>query len=73
MTKREELKEFVKLKDYKNAIKIAKSLDRSYSKDEIRILEIAYECLSSNEKLYLQLGLDIDNIKNEAIILINKS
>ena len=56
----------------KDALRIVKKFDRRYSPDELRILQIAYECFSGNEQFYVNLGQDTANIKDKAIALLNK-
>jgi len=71
-SKRDKTRDFIISGDYKKAIKNAKGFDRIYNKDEIRVLQIASECLSGNTSFYLSLGYNIDNIVSEAKELLNK-
>lgn len=71
-TKRQQLKEYVSQGKTKDALRIAKGLDVTYSKSEIRTLEIAYECLSGKEAFYIQLGENVSMTKNNAISLLSK-
>lgn len=73
MTKREELKELITKGETKKALGIAKTLDRTYNSDELRTLQIAYECLTGKEKFYNQMGIDTNNIKLNANILLTKT
>jgi len=54
----------------KEALRIVKKFDRRYSPDELRVLQIAYECFSGNEKFYLDLGYNTTAIKYEATNLL---
>lgn len=71
-TKRQQLKDLLKKGDTKNALRIAKGLDVTFSKEEIRVIDIAYECFSGKESFYRQLGENVSMIKNKAISLLSK-
>lgn len=71
-SKRDKTRDLIISGDYKTAIKNAKGFDRIYNKDEVRILQIASECLSGNLSFYKSLGYNTDNIILQAKILLNK-
>lgn len=71
-SKRIEVRALVIEKDFKKAIGIAKKLDHSFSKEEVRSLEIAFECLNGRENYYTQLGVDTQKVINKSIELIKK-
>ena len=54
----------------KSALKLLKTFRLGFTKGEIRVLTIAYECLSGNEKFYKQLGLDTECYKLTADLII---
>jgi len=70
-SKKEILLNFIKVKDYKKALKIAKSFFVEFNKEQQRIIQIAYECLSGKERNYLQLNIDTEYIKLSAINLMD--
>lgn len=71
-TKRNEAKSFIAKGDNKRALRIAKTLDATYSKDECRILEIAYECLTGKDSFYRQLGINVEENKAKAFELLER-
>lgn len=72
ITKRDKARELIKSGNTKEALRIVKSFDGIYSKDEMRTLQIAYECLAGKESFYQQLGEDVTKIKIEAENLLHK-
>lgn len=50
----------------KEAYAILKTFRRGITKDEKRIVEIAYECLTGKESFYRQLGIDTYAIQKQA-------
>mgnify|MGYP006273844821 CR=1 FL=1 len=71
-TKRDKARELIKQGNVKDALRIVKTFDRIYTKDEMRTLQIAYECLTGKESFYQQLGEDTTTIKNKAESLLQK-
>lgn len=50
----------------KEAYAILKTFRRGISKEEKRVVEIAYECMTGKDAFYKQLGIDINNIQQQA-------
>lgn len=50
----------------KEALAILKSFRREISKEDKRIVEIAYECMTGKESFYNQIGIDTSIIKKQA-------
>lgn len=72
ITKTDKAREFFKSGDYKSCLRILKSFRIGFSKEEKRILEIAYECLSGKDNFYRQLGIDVfDSINQGKMIAGN--
>jgi len=72
ITKRQELSNFLKVGNIKKAVQIAKKLDFTYSKEQIRVFEIFYECLTGKESFYKELKIDTDKIKHDTLKLLNE-
>ena len=71
-TKRDIARKLIKDGKVKDALRIVKKFDLIYTKEELRILGIAYECLAGKESFYKQLGENTDKIKIEAESLLLK-
>lgn len=71
-TKRDKARKLIAESKFKEAIRIVKTFDNIYTKEELRILQIAYECTTNNESFYIQLGEDVEQIKKDSILLLNK-
>jgi hypothetical protein len=71
-THRDMARIFLKKGDLKKALKLAKTFDITYNKEEVGILEIAYETFSNRESFYKQIGVDIDLNKQKAIQLLER-
>jgi len=71
-TKRDKARKLIAEGKTKEAIKIVKTFDQIYTKDELRILQIGYECLTGNENFYKQIGENIEQVKIEAVNLLSK-
>lgn len=71
-TKRDTARNLIRAGNTKDAMRIVKSFDGIYSKDEMRTLQIAYECLTGKENFYKQIGEDTFKLKNKADELLNK-
>lgn len=71
-TKSQKFRRLFHEQKYKDALGVIKSFRRSLEADEIRTLNIAWECLSGKDSFYRQLGIDVDKIKFEAYsIMLN--
>jgi hypothetical protein len=71
-THRDRARMFLKKGDFKKALKLAKTFDITYNKEEVGILEIAYETFSNKESFYKQIGVDIDLNKQKAFQLLER-
>jgi len=71
-THREKARMFLKKGDFKKALKLAKTFDITYNKEEVGILEIAYEIFSNRGSFYKQIGIDIELNKKKAIQLLER-
>ena len=71
-TKRDIARELIRAGEVKKAIKIVKSFDLIYTKDELRTLQVAYECLTGKESFYQSIGNDTKKIQAEAEELLKK-
>ncbi len=71
VTKTEKAIMLFKQGDYVSAFKIF-SRFRGFSKDELRIIQIAHECYSGNSSFYVSLGIDVDECISRAIECISK-
>ena len=57
---------------YKECFAIVSTFKIGFDKKEIRTIQIAKECLTGNSAFYMQLGIDVDCIVNEAINLVDR-
>lgn len=71
-SKRNIARQLIRDGNTKDAMRIVKSFDGIYSKDEMRILQIAYECFTGKESFYKQIGEDTTQLKTEAEYLLQK-
>ena len=55
----------------KVAFRIMKSFS-GFSKDELRVIQIAYECLSGKEAFYQSIGIDTVEMINKAIVCVSE-
>lgn len=51
----------------KEVFAILKTFRREISKEDNRIVEIAYECMTGKDSFYNQIGIDTSIIKKQAI------
>ncbi len=65
-TKTSKLKSHFSLGRTKDAYAILKTFKMGLTKDDKRVIEIAYECLTGKESFYKQLGLDTCAIQKKA-------
>lgn len=72
MTVRDKARKHLSDGDLTKALRIAKELDITYSKEELRVLGIAYETMSGKHKFYEQIGLNVKDIEKEALSLLNR-
>ena len=71
-THRDKARMLLKKGDFRRALKLAKTFDITYNKEEVSILEIAYETISGREIFYKQIGVDIDLNKQKALQLLDR-
>ena len=71
-TKSEIARSLIQSGNLKEAMRIVKGFSLIYSKEEMRTLQIAYECLSGKEAFYKQFGEDTTKIKQDAEGLLQK-
>ena len=71
-TKTDKARRFFKTGDYKSCLRILKTFRIGFSKEEKRIIEIAYECLSGKDSFYRQLGIDVSASINQGEIIAGK-
>ncbi len=57
---------------YKECFAIVSTFKLGFDKKEIRIIQIAKECLTGNSAFYLQLGIDVNGVVNDAIKLVER-
>lgn len=58
MTKTQQAKAHISKGDWKAALRIFKTFRHEFSRDEKRMVEIAYECITGKAAFYKQLGID---------------
>ena len=71
-TTRDKARKFIKERNYKEALKLSRKFDKIFNTNEIRILEIAYECLTGNEDWYKKLDINTAQILKESIDLLDR-
>lgn len=71
VTKASKLKQHIRLREWKQAMRIFKTFRISLDKQSKRTVEIAYECLTGKEQFYKQLGIDTASMQTEAIAILN--
>lgn len=57
-TKKQQVTDYLKKNDLKNALRIAKTFTIELNKDQQRSVQIAYESLTGKASYYQQLGID---------------
>ncbi len=70
MTQRQKAINFFNGGKIREALKIAKELDITFTKEEISTLQIAYECYTGKEVFYRMIKINTELKKKEAIILL---
>ena len=71
-TKTQKFMRLFKEQKYKEALKVIMIFRRVLREEDIRILNIAWECISGNEAFYRQLGLNTDKVKGDAYDIMIK-
>jgi hypothetical protein len=71
-SKKDQVIEAVKSKDYKKALSIAKTFVRDFDKEEQRIIQIAYETMTGKGGIYAMMKIDTSKMIEEAEELLNK-
>ena len=66
-SKKQQVKNLVASGDIKGALAIAKGFKIEFDKEQQRTVQIAYEILTGKEKFYIQLGVDTEKVKQDAI------
>lgn len=69
-TKTQKFKRLFQEQKYRDALRVIKSFRRSLKADEIRTLNIAWECLTGKDSFYRQLGFNIEKVKSEAYAIM---
>ena len=64
--KTEDVKEFVKNKDYKRALRIAKEFRMGISPEDKKRMRKAYECIV-NRRFYVQICKDVDAVISDGV------
>lgn len=72
ITKTDKARAFFKNDDYKSCLRILKTFKIGFTKEEKRMLEIAYECLSGKANFYRQLGIDVSSYINQGKLIARK-
>ena len=73
ITKTQEAIDLFEQRKFKESFKIFSSFKRSITKDENKIIKIAYELLCGNSRLYIQLGIDVTKtIEDAKKIIVDK-
>ena len=52
--------EFMRNGDWKNALAIFSTFRVGFTRDEVRSMEIAHECLCGHDAFYRSIGVDVD-------------
>lgn len=71
-TTRDKARRYIKENRIKEALKLCRKFDQIYSKSEIRIMEITYECYTGKKEFYKSLGINLVQNYKEAIDLLDK-
>ncbi len=71
-TKTQKFRRLFKEEKYREALKVIKSFRRGFEANELRTLNIAWECVSGNDSFYRQLGFNPDKVKGEAYEIMRK-
>ena len=69
-TKTQKAIDAFKKQDLKGALRIFKGFDHQFAKNELRIIQIAYEVLTGKGSFYKQLGINIGDMVLESISII---
>lgn len=69
-TKTAKLLQYIGEQNWKKALGIAQGFDRKFSKGDLRVIQIANECLGGMEDTYKQMDIDtVEMIKQSKVIL----
>jgi hypothetical protein len=66
ITKTQQAINLFKEKKYKESFKIFKTFKQTFNKDEIRLIELAYEGLTGKKSFYISIGISTDEAFKEA-------
>lgn len=69
--KTKEVSSLLRTGEFEKALSIAKSFRLGFTNEQRRILQIAGDVVKGRGKFYAQLGIDIDSVVNEAMILLD--
>lgn len=72
MTKTAQAASLAKQGKWKEALRIYKTFRHEFSRDEKRVVEIAYECLAGKSGFYAQLGINAAAIVAQAQQLLTQ-
>lgn len=65
-SKTEKVISFLQSRDYKGALAIARGFKVGFTKGERRILQIASDVENGNDRIYIQIGINVTEIVNNA-------
>ncbi len=71
VSKRQQVINAVEAKDYKKALKIAKSFTIDFDKEEQRIIQIAYETLCGRDSMFKMLKINTTKMVEDAKKLVD--
>lgn len=69
-TKTEQVKQHLMGGNLKAALRIASKFRYQFTREQRRVLQIAYECATGRQMFYRQLGIDVTNIIDQAIVIL---
>lgn len=71
-TKTEKAKRLFLSGKVKEAMRIFKGFDRQFDKEQLRVLQIAYESMSGHKSFYRALGIDTDKCEADSVDIVRR-
>lgn len=71
-TKTQKALRYYQNNDFKSALEIFKDFDRAFSKEDLRVVQIAYDIFAGFDSFYRQLHYDINYFVTKSLQIIDQ-
>lgn len=71
-TKTQKALRYYQNNDFKSALEIFKDFDRAFSKEDLRVIQIAYDIFAGFDSFYRQLHYDINYFVTKSLQIIDQ-